>query len=139
MYSFLSGQADIKPDHGDNYGAGVSQLSHTRTHTLRHHMDMQTVKRPNCRQLTCLRGGTSGISWSRIDPALIGLRAAIPQSPDKNQSFDFPRCLLLFIIICEYVTFEVMFDEVNLYGVFQTKPLLLVDRHNQSEVNCAWF
>lgn len=27
-----------------------------------------------------------------------------------------------------------MFDEVNLYGVFQTKPLLLVDRHNQSEV-----
>lgn len=105
-----------------------------RTHTLRHHMDMQTVKRPNCRQLTCLRGGTSGISWSRIDPALIGLRAAIPQSPDKSQSFNFPQCLLLFIIICEYITFEVMFDEVNLYGVFQTKPLLLADRHNQSEV-----
>lgn len=29
MYSFLSGQAEIKPDHGDNYGAGVSQLAHT--------------------------------------------------------------------------------------------------------------
>lgn len=27
-----------------------------------------------------------------------------------------------------------MFDEVNLYGVFQTKPLLLADSHNQSEV-----